>query len=110
MAEKRLFMYVTRPARLGMVTEGPTPEEAEIVSRHVDYLEALGERGALLLAGRTQENTEVTFGIMILETESEEEARAIMENDPAVAEGIMRAHLHPYRVAVWGRALRPVAA
>src|SRR5688572_30138412 len=51
-------------ALLGMVTEEPTPEEIAIVSRHVEYLETLGERGTLL-AGRTEANTELTFGIMI---------------------------------------------
>ena len=40
------------------------------------------------------------MGIVILEVDSEEEARVLMENDPAVKEGIMEAQLFPYRVAL----------
>lgn len=43
---------------------------------------------------------EKTFGIVIFEADSEEEAQLIMKNDPAVAEGIMTADLFPYRVAL----------
>jgi len=35
-----------------------------------------------------------------LEAESETEARYLMENDPAVKNGIMTAELHPYRIAL----------
>jgi hypothetical protein len=45
-------------------------------------------------------NDESTFGIAIFEAENEEVARTIMENDPAVAGGVMRATLYPYRVAL----------
>lgn len=44
-------------------------------------------------------NTDPT-GIVILEVESEEEARALMQSDPAVADGIMTAELFPYSVAL----------
>lgn len=40
------------------------------------------------------------FGIVILEVDSEEEAIEHMKNDPAVKEGIMKAKLFPYRVAL----------
>ena len=40
------------------------------------------------------------FGIVILEVNSEEEAIALMEDDPAVKEGIMTATIFPYRVAL----------
>jgi uncharacterized protein YciI len=43
---------------------------------------------------------EKTFGIVIIEVESEEEALNIMNNDPAVSEGVMTAELFPYRVAL----------
>lgn len=41
-----------------------------------------------------------TFGIVIFEADSEEKAKFIMNNDPSVAEGIMKAELFPYRVAL----------
>lgn len=92
------FLYVLRVTRLEQLTQGPTEREEEIVSEHVDYLMALAERGTMLLFGRTTENDERTFGIALFQVASEQEAQAIMANDPAVKHGVMRATLHPYRI------------
>lgn len=97
------WLYLLKPTRLGMVTEGPTPEEAETVSRHFAYLEDLTEKGLMILMGRTQNNDESTFGICIFEAQDESAARNIMENDPAVAGGVMRATLYPYKIALQRR-------
>lgn len=81
-----------------MVTRGPTDEEASILSDHVNYLEGLTRQGVVLVFGRTQNNDSSTFGIVIFRAESEDAARSIMNNDPAVKKGIMRAELFPYKV------------
>ena len=94
------WLYVLKPTRLEMLTEGSTPEEEEIVSRHFAYLSDLTEQGIMILVGRTQTADESTFGIVIFEAEDEATARAIMENDPAVKNGVMHATLYPYRVAL----------
>jgi uncharacterized protein YciI len=83
-----------------MVTEAPTPEEIEAVSRHFAYLKDLTEKGVMILMGRTQNNDENTLGIAIFEAEDESAARMIMENDPAVRAGVMRAVLYPYQIAL----------
>ncbi len=93
------FLYYLKPARLGMLTES-TPEEDATVSRHFAYLKELTEKGVMILMGRTQNNDESTFGIAIFEAEDEASARAIMENDPAVAGGVMTATLYPYQIAL----------
>jgi uncharacterized protein YciI len=99
-ADGDTYLCLLRPARLGMVTEGPTAREAEIVSRHAVYLRSLAERDAVLLFGRTSRpGDERTFGIVLLRAESEEAARRLVADDPAVAQGAMRAELHPYRIA-----------
>ena len=94
------FLYRIEPARPEMVTVGPTPREAEIVSAHFEYLQRLTDEGVMILVGRTQNNDERTFGIAIFKAETEDEARAIMGGDPAVANGVMRAELFPYRIAL----------
>src|SRR4030095_452557 len=96
---KPQFIYVLKPTRLEMLTEGPTPEEAETVSRHFAYLKDLTERGVMILVGRTQNKDENTFGIAIFEAEDEAAARQIMENDPAIIGDVMNATLYPYKVA-----------
>jgi uncharacterized protein YciI len=83
-----------------MLTESSMPEEDEIVSRHFAYLSDLTDKGVMILMGRTQNNDESTFGIAIFEAETEGAARANMENDPAVAGGVMRATLYLYKVAL----------
>ena len=94
------FIYMVQPTRLGLLTEGPTREEETILGLHFDYLKDLAEKGIVLLAGRTQDAGESSFGIVILQTESEQAAREIMEKDPAVHERVMSARLHPYRIAI----------
>jgi hypothetical protein len=50
------YLYLLKPVRLGMVTEEPTLEEAEIVSRHFAYLEDLTEKDVMILVGHTRNN------------------------------------------------------
>ena len=94
------WLYFLKPTRLGMLTNGPTPEEAGTISRHFAYVQDLTEKGIMILVGRTQNKDESTFGIAIFEAEDESAARKIMEADPAVASGMMRATLYPYKVAL----------
>ena len=96
------FLYFLTPARIEMVTVGPTPEEQAIVSEHFAHLETLTERGVMLFVGRTQDNSPRTFGIAVFQAGSEEQARAIMNSDPAVQKGIMHAELFPFRIALAG--------
>ncbi len=79
-----------------------TPEEQAIVSEHFAHLESLTAQEVVLLVGRTQDNSPDTFGIVIFQAESTEQARTIMNNDPAVRKGIMRAELFPFRIALSG--------
>lgn len=95
------FLYRVQPTRLGMLTDGPTEREATIVGEHFQYLKGLVEQGVVLMAGRTLNADESTFGIAIFEAESQTAAEEIMRADPAVREGVMRAELFPYRVALW---------
>jgi uncharacterized protein YciI len=96
------FLYVLRPARRDMLVTGPTAEEQAIVGHHFEYLKDLAEKGTVLLVGRTQNNDESTIGLCIFEAGSEEEARRIMNQDPAVARGVMSAQLFPYSIAIKG--------
>lgn len=94
------YLYKIQPARLAMVTEGPTPHEAEIVAQHFAYLSRLTDEGVMILVGRTQNNDETTFGLAIFEADDDTAAHAIMNNDPAVKNGVMRAELYPYKIAL----------
>lgn len=98
--EKKQFIYVLKLIPSLLDENNWTEREEKIVNKHFVELQELLREGKLVLAGRTLNMDEKTFGIVILEVDSEEEARTIMKNDPAVAEEIMTAELFPYRVAL----------
>ncbi len=97
---KKQFIYVLRLIPYLLDEKNWTEREEEIVNKHFVELQTLLSEGKLILAGRTLNMDEKTFGIVIFEADSEEEAQIMMKNDPAVAEGIMTAELFPYRVAL----------
>ena len=73
-----------------------TDEDEKIMSEHADYLNSMLEKKKLVIAGP---ELNAKFGIVILETESEEEAYKIMINDPAVSNKVMNAELNPFRIS-----------
>ena len=103
MNEQHEFLYKIQPTRPEMLTEGPTDRESELVAQHFDYLKGLLERGILILAGRTQNSDESSFGIVVFRAASEEQALMMMQEDPAMKHGVMRAALFPYKVALMGK-------
>ena len=93
------WLYVLRPTRPEMLVSGPTPEEAATIGRHAAHCDALGQQGVMIMVGRTQTSTPDTIGLAVFLAEDEAAARAVMQRDPAVAEGAMSAELFPYRIA-----------
>ena len=104
MAEVTHYLYRIQPTRLEMLTHGPTTAEAEIIAQHLAYLQQLTEQGVVVLAGRTLTTDESSFGLVVFRADSEEAARTVMEQDPAVLYRVMRAELYPYRIALMAKA------
>jgi uncharacterized protein len=90
------YIYTIRSIRAGFA-DGPNEEEIDAMTRHFGYLRQLLEAKTLLLAGPCLDRA---FGVAIFEADSIEEARRIMESDPSVASGVMRAELHEFRVSL----------
>jgi uncharacterized protein YciI len=97
----RHFLYRIQSAQVAMLVEGPTELEATIIGEHVNYLAKLVDDGVVLMAGRTLNTDERTFGIVVIVVPSESEARELMNGDPAVKHGVMKAELFPSNVALW---------
>jgi len=100
------WLYRLDPVRPEMVADA-TDEERAIVAEHLDYLRRLAGAGVVLLAGRTTgEPVSDVHGVVVLDADDEAAAHAVMAADPAVVHGVMRATLHPFRLAVtregWG--------
>jgi uncharacterized protein YciI len=99
-ARRAQFIYVLRlPSRLHAQSAW-TDKDNAAVSAHFRRLAQATEAGQVVLAGRSSEPLDKTFGIVIFEADNEEAARAFMNADPAVEAGVMTATLHPYSVAL----------
>ncbi len=102
MSEAGQYLYRIQPTRPEMLTEGPSEEEAALVSKHFTYLQELTKAGSMILAGRTQNVDPSSFGIVIFRAESETAAERILQEDPAVAGGVFRGELFPFKTALVG--------
>ena len=54
----------------------------------------------LILAGKTIAEGENGYGVVIFKAEDLKTAKEIMENDPAVNQGLMNAELQEFRIAI----------
>ena len=93
------YLYRIAPARDGFLLES-TLEEDAIVSEHFQYLQTLTAQGVVLLAGRALHTDKTSHCLAVLETSAKEDARNLMENDPAMKAGVFRAELFPFSVAL----------
>ncbi|WP_254871046.1 YciI family protein [Bacillus sp. Marseille-Q1617] len=94
------YIYVLRLIPRLHKEENWTEEDEIVVAEHFKRLKEYRDRGVVILAGRTLNEEENAFGIVVFEEENEGKAEEFMSEDPCVKEGIMRAELFPYRVAL----------
>lgn len=97
---KQQFVIVLKLTPRLLEEKNWTEQDNQIVGRHFVKLQQLLKEGKLILAGRTLTMDPKQMGIIIVEVDSEEEARQVMENDDAVKEKIMTAELFPFKVAL----------
>jgi uncharacterized protein YciI len=99
-AKPKQFIYVLRLVPRLHSDAAWANEDKMALDRHLARFKHAIETGELILAGRTRESGDKTFGIAIFEAKDEADARTFMESDPAVIAGVMTAELHPFAVAL----------
>jgi uncharacterized protein len=99
-AKPQQFLYVLRLVPRLHADAAWTEADNAAVSRHFAHLQQATAAGRVILAGRTTEPGDRTFGLVIFEAVDEDDARRFMAADPAVVAGVMTATLHPYAVAL----------
>lgn len=99
-AKPQQFVYMLRVAPHLHDEAKWSEKDKAATSRHFERLKRATERGKVILAGRTTEQLDKTFGLVVFEAENEKDAQAFMDDDPAVIAGVMTATLHPYSVAL----------
>ena len=72
-----------------------TEEEQAVWGRHFELLQRRLDEGTLILAGPTL--GKVNTGIHVFEAPDEETAERMMNEDPAIASGIGKGELRPFR-------------
>lgn len=90
------FLYIIRPHKENFA-ETMNEDEARIMGIHFAYLQDMMKQGKLILAGPVLTGE---MGLCIIEASSIAEAEEMMNNDPAVVNGIVSAKLYPYRVSL----------
>jgi len=99
-AKPKQFIYVLHLVPRLHDDKAWTEQDKAAVDRHFNRFKEAIQSGQLILAGRTREAGDKTFGIAIFEATDEAAAQKFMEMDPAVATGVMTAELHPFAVAL----------
>ena len=96
----KYFVIILHPVPRLYQESAWTEADNAAVGAHFNRLKEATAAGRVLLAGRTNEPLDKTFGLVVFSATDETEARAFMEGDPCVAAGVMTAELHPYGLAL----------
>jgi len=97
-AKPKQFIYVLHLVPRLHDDKAWTAEDNAAVDRHSVRSREATKSGQIILAGRTRELGDKTFGIVIFEASDEAAAQKFMETDPAVVAGVMTAELHRFSV------------
>jgi uncharacterized protein YciI len=91
------WIYFIHPPREDFA-ETMTEAESDAWGRHWERIQRLYAEGRIVLVGPTLGR--INTGICVFEAPDEAAARAIMDEDPAIAEGVATGELRPMRVSL----------
>ncbi|MBX9927366.1 MAG: YciI family protein [Gemmatimonadaceae bacterium] len=94
------FIYVLRVVPRLYDEKAWTAQDNIAVGAHFARLQAAVQAGSVILAGRTSEPLDKTFGLVVYEAADLAAAEAFARADPAVVAGVMTVEVHPYSVAL----------
>ncbi|HEY8561134.1 MAG TPA: serine hydrolase [Pyrinomonadaceae bacterium] len=97
-ATRKQFVIVLRLRPKYQDDKAWTEADNKAVQKHFAKLQQMQKDGKLIFAGRTL--VKESMGVVVLEVESEAEARRVMEEDDAVRAGIMAAEVLPFQTAL----------
>ena len=86
--------YVLVLLSTGPDTADTKEEQTEIFMGHLNNINKLADEGTLILAGPIGKNENQYRGLFVLNVKSTDEAKIILQSDPAVAKGILSAALY----------------
>ena len=93
------YVYFFHPKR-PTFAQDMTADERTALEAHGEYLRAALARGELVLSGRVLGDP--PRGIAIFRADSDEAARAFLENDPGVKAGVATVEFCPFHLGMLG--------
>jgi len=94
------FIYVLRLVERLHQDSGWTKADEDAIARHFRHLKAATEDGRVVMAGRTLEPGDKTFGLVIFDADNAATAKAFAESDPAVLAGVMTVEVRPFALVL----------
>ena len=94
-AGKATYLVVYRPGPAWLTGKSIMDQP---LKEHGKYMLSLYVKGSMQLAGPLTDNA---GGAVLLEVSDEAEAKAIVENDPAVKSGVFVYEMHPWKLQPW---------
>ena len=88
---------MVRPAFDQRFMREASQAERTVFDEHGQWLEDLYAEGRLRFAGRCYDGP---FGLIVVDAENEQEARALMESDPSIRAGVQTAELYPFKTFI----------
>jgi uncharacterized protein YciI len=92
------YVYKLIPPRPTFDTD-MSEAEAAVMGQHFAYWQDLLERGRVIVYGPVSDPAG-TWGLGVVEAETEDDARALGIDDPAVASGVATFEVYPMPMAV----------
>jgi uncharacterized protein YciI len=99
-SSKTTFLLVYRPGPAWLPGK---PVSEQPLKEHGRYMLSLYEKGVMKFAGPF---TDDAGGAVVLEVDSEAQARDIVAKDPAVIANVFVHELHPWRMVPWDQYLK----
>ena len=94
---KATYLVIYRPGQ-AWIAGKPVAEQP--LKEHGQYMLSLYKKGILKSAGPFMDNT---GGAVAFESENDDDAREVVEADPAVTSRVFVAELHPWGLVDWER-------
>jgi uncharacterized protein YciI len=77
--------------------QGKAPQEQQFFREHSSNLKRLRDAGSLVLGARYSDK-----GLLVLAAQDEEQARAMMDEDPSIKAEVFKYQIHPFSVFYGG--------
>jgi uncharacterized protein YciI len=97
-------MYVLVILKTGTVQEDDKVKRDSLFAGHMKNIKNMANAGKLVVAGPLQDNDKKYEGIFILNVKTKEEAKLLLEKDPAIKSGVLDTEFYGW----YGSAALPV--